>query len=89
MTLRHEAPTVCAVAEGDKAMTSDRDRDVVVDELEALRQRLDESLLALTGRVEHVPMHDVMGGLLSRVSAQHAEIQDLRRQLAECLHHRS
>ena len=69
-------------------MVSQQDRDAVVGELEALRHRLDESLLALTGRLEHVPMHDVVAGLLTRVSTQHAEIQDLRQQLAACLHSR-
>ncbi len=70
-------------------MVTKQERDAVVAELEALRVRLDESLLGLTGRLEHMPMHDVVGGLLNRVTAQHDEIEDLRRQLRDCLQSRS
>ncbi len=56
--------------------------DTVIAELEALKVQLDASLAGLTGRPEHVPMHEVVAGLLTRITHQHNEIQDLKSQLA-------
>jgi hypothetical protein len=69
---------------GETGVPNDEaEKDTIIAELEALKGRLDESLLGLAGKPEHTPMHEVVAGLLRRVVAQHNEILDLKRQLAE------
>jgi hypothetical protein len=64
------------------AMTTQSKVDSVISGLEALKKRLDESLLGLEGRSEHVPMHEVVHGLITLVADQHAEITKLRQEIA-------
>lgn len=62
-------------------MATEGKGDGVIAGLEALKKRLDESLLGLAGRSEHVPMHEVVHGLIALVADQHAEITKLRQEI--------
>ena len=64
-------------------MRHESDGEDVISQLEQLKSQLDDSLLGLTEHPLHRPMHDVVGGLIRQLAAQHAEIRMLRRQLEE------
>ena len=68
-------------------MQDEPDGVSVIAQLEQLKQRLDESLQGLADEPQHRPMHDVVGALIHRIAVQHAEIGELRRQLAETRRH--
>ena len=58
------------------------DKSTMLAQLEELRTRLDASLAGLAGKIEHVPMHEVVHSLIGLIADQHAEIQALKQELA-------